>query len=297
MLNSANKSIDLEQMTFVADWGKDDDAGSPLFNAVVAAARRGVKVRVLANDESVFDHPSSGPREHKNETAVDMLNQLARSEKLALEARVADIKKMGVNYIHNKGALIDGERTLVSSINWNQNSVENNREAAVLVTSPEVHKHYKRLFDNDWQRSAPEDRHYGVAIDTVQCPETMHVRVRIGALRLPDPDDSSFASLNRSTIEADFERFPGGRGCVLAEVPIRTTNQTRFIQIRNRAGGERNVALEGYTPAGKLYSIRTQIAANTDLEGEFRATVYDGSGAARQKLGPATAEFSALEER
>jgi phosphatidylserine/phosphatidylglycerophosphate/cardiolipin synthase-like enzyme len=60
---------------------------------------------------------------------------------------------MGVKYIHNKGAIADGERVLVSSINWNRNSLENNRETAVVIHSQEVSDYYKELFESDWNVS------------------------------------------------------------------------------------------------------------------------------------------------
>jgi phosphatidylserine/phosphatidylglycerophosphate/cardiolipin synthase-like enzyme len=46
---------------------------------------------------------------------------------------------MNVDYIHNKGMIIDQDKTLISSINWNQNSVDNNREAAVVLISTQVY--------------------------------------------------------------------------------------------------------------------------------------------------------------
>ena len=118
-------------------------------------------MRVLLNDESVFgggnalalDGGQADERESKNEMTVEILNDLAQAEGLSVEARIADVKAMGVSYIHNKGAIIDGQRVLVSSINWNQNSVEKNREVAVILDSSEIGSHYRTLFDADWAAS------------------------------------------------------------------------------------------------------------------------------------------------
>lgn len=152
MLEKAQRSIDIEQMTLDSRWGKEG-TNSPLLGAIVAAARRGVQVRVLLNDETVFDKGDRASRKKNVETAK-ILNNLARKEHLRLAARIADVQEMGVTYIHNKGALIDGERTLVSSINWNENAVEHNREAAVLIQSGDIFSHYEELFDSDWKASA-----------------------------------------------------------------------------------------------------------------------------------------------
>jgi phosphatidylserine/phosphatidylglycerophosphate/cardiolipin synthase-like enzyme len=58
---------------------------------------------------------------------------------------------MNVTYIHNKGALVDGTQVLISSINWNENSVEHNRETAAIVESADVNQYYDQLFETDWQ--------------------------------------------------------------------------------------------------------------------------------------------------
>ena len=66
---------------------------------------------------------------------------------------VADLKAMGVDYIHNKGVVVDGNKTLISSINWDENAVEKNREAAVVITSTDIYNHYEALFQHDWDVS------------------------------------------------------------------------------------------------------------------------------------------------
>ena len=145
-INSAKTSLDIEQMTFDSAWGKTGT--SPLLDAVTAAANRGVKIRVLLNDEQVFNH-SSKPSKPKNVPTADTLNQVGHG----MSAKIANVKAMGVDYIHNKGMLIDGEKVLISSINWDETSVDKNREAAVLITSQDAFNYYEALFDRDWQVS------------------------------------------------------------------------------------------------------------------------------------------------
>ena len=143
--------------------------------AVIEAARRGVKVRVLLNDESVFakhkakenseaelalgtemgSNSATNSSKYQNPVTMQILNDLASSENLDISATIADIEAMGVTYIHNKGILVDDDRVLVSSINWNQNSVMNNREAAVVVQSKDIHDYYETIFEKDW--SVPTD--------------------------------------------------------------------------------------------------------------------------------------------
>lgn len=153
LLDSATTSIDIECMTFYMDWTKTE-TDSPLYQSVVDAANRGVQVRVLLNDENAFDDGDhSETKTNKNLDTVNALNALAQ-QGATVQARIANIKAMGVDYIHNKGVLVDDNQTLVSSINWDSNSVLNNREAALVITSPDVHSHYEALFQSDWDDSA-----------------------------------------------------------------------------------------------------------------------------------------------
>ncbi len=156
LLGQAQSSLDLELLSLDLNWGQVDKK-SPLLDAIIDASRRGVQVRVLLNDQTAFIkrggiHGESSFN-NKNLLTVNYLNQIASHEKLGLNARIANVKAMGVDYIHNKGALIDEDKTLISSINWGRNSIENNREAGVVLISPEVHDHYKALFDQDWNAS------------------------------------------------------------------------------------------------------------------------------------------------
>jgi len=146
-IESAQETLDVELMSFNPMWGKTGEY-SPLLNALVASAKRGVKIRVLVNDSSVF-----GGDNENDQKLITLIDSLAQQHKIALKAVIADLPKMRVKYIHNKGALADGYKTLISSINWNQNSVENNRETAISVDSRSINEHYQSIFELDWNAS------------------------------------------------------------------------------------------------------------------------------------------------
>jgi phosphatidylserine/phosphatidylglycerophosphate/cardiolipin synthase-like enzyme len=305
LINSAQKSLDVEQMTFDSEWGKGKK--SPILQAVLAAARRGVVVRILLNDERVFGGHSNPPAS-KNLPTIKLLNRAADREDLDLEARTADIKAMGVTYIHNKGALVDGDKTLVSSINWGPNAVLNNREAAVLLTSSSVNRHYARLFESDWKHSEPEkdqvqhgtgsESPLNLDINSEICPERLRITVEIGRLRIPDPDDVAFEAISDTVFVSDFVRTSGTHTCMLTDIQLDSeTGKARFIQIRKKPNGLRSAALEGYTPEGKVYSIRTTFDTEGPYDGDYSALVYDGSSPSRQKLGSAVMTVETQIER
>jgi phosphatidylserine/phosphatidylglycerophosphate/cardiolipin synthase-like enzyme len=55
-----------------------------------------------------------------------------------------------ITVLHNKGLVLDGERTVVSSNNWVSSSFARNRELAAVVTSAEVASYFSSTFMLDW---------------------------------------------------------------------------------------------------------------------------------------------------
>jgi phosphatidylserine/phosphatidylglycerophosphate/cardiolipin synthase-like enzyme len=72
-----------------------------------------------------------------------------------LERAGAEVKFMSTEWspfttLHNKGMIIDNTTVLISSINWNEQSVRKNREAGVLIENKEIAKYYATVFFADW---------------------------------------------------------------------------------------------------------------------------------------------------
>jgi cardiolipin synthase len=154
LIASSEKSLELELMTFTPDWGGVGKV-SPLLKAVQAAGKKHKNVKVLLNDNKVFAKDGEDGAIHntakkdKNVETVETLN----NTKGEVVAAIANLKAMGVTYIHNKGALVDGDKVLISSINWDQNSVEHNRESAVVITGSDIYEFYQALYEKDWADS------------------------------------------------------------------------------------------------------------------------------------------------
>jgi cardiolipin synthase A/B len=118
---------------------------NPYLAAAIDASRRGVSVAVLL-DSYWFNVEGDAD----NDEMAALINRIAEQEGLPLEARLADLKAANVEKIHNKGVIVDGREVLVSSINWNQNSPNFNREAGVIVEHPEVAGYFLTVFVKDW---------------------------------------------------------------------------------------------------------------------------------------------------
>jgi len=146
LIAGAVRSVDIEVASIRNSTG---DRLNPYLLAAIEASRRGVAVRILL-DGSLY---GTGDPEDNDEMATTIAG-IARREGLPLEVRVGWPDDLGVRCIHNKGAIVDAERVLVSSINWNENSPSFNREAGVILEHPGVAGYYTEAFVQDWNRAA-----------------------------------------------------------------------------------------------------------------------------------------------
>ncbi|WOF17022.1 phospholipase [Methanoplanus sp. FWC-SCC4] len=142
LIESARVSVDIEQ-AYIKNWSSGDN---PYLEAAISAAERGVRVRVLLDS---YWYNVNG--ENDNDEMADYINSRAEAENLPLEARTVSLSKTGFEKIHNKGVIVDGSRVLVSSVNWNENSPQFNREAGVIIEHQGVGEYFGRVFDYDWE--------------------------------------------------------------------------------------------------------------------------------------------------
>jgi len=142
---------------YYLNWADGNNYFNEYLTATIDAARRGCKVKILLDIRYV--ELDTGPgmiyedSKMDNFDTVQYINKVARLENLTdnLEARLNYL--VGLDNMHNKGILVDGKKVLISSINWNYNSVVNNRETGVIIENSELTKYYSSFFDHDWQVS------------------------------------------------------------------------------------------------------------------------------------------------
>lgn len=157
LIGRAKKDLYIEQNSVRRRWGKkgdDNDTEGDVPNlalqAVVAAARRGVRVRVLM-DSTWYN--VQGDEDRDNDNTALWLNALAAKEHLDLVAKVINLETTGLEKIHAKGVIVDDAEVFVGSINWTENSFKGNREVGVVLSHPKVAGYYADLFRRDWARS------------------------------------------------------------------------------------------------------------------------------------------------
>jgi len=135
LVGNATESIRVEQVSV-------GTRRQPFLRAALDAARGGATVRVLLSGAWYVRE------DNRNVTAY--LNERAREEGLDLEARVADPRGR-YGKIHAKGVVVDGDRVLLGSLNWNNYSTRENREVAVVLEGEEPARYFGRVFRADWR--------------------------------------------------------------------------------------------------------------------------------------------------
>jgi phosphatidylserine/phosphatidylglycerophosphate/cardiolipin synthase-like enzyme len=141
MLDSAYSSIYIQQLYIYKTWG---ESTSPFLEKLVNKSKDGIEVKVILNFNPLF-----------NST-----NEKINQTKLFLEKNGIEVKFIYSNWsyftnIHNKGIIVDNRTVLISSINWNENSVTKNREAGLIIENENISKFYSEVFFYDWNLTEP----------------------------------------------------------------------------------------------------------------------------------------------
>ena len=114
-----------------------------LLKAVIAAKRRGVKVRVMLN-------PARRSGEHDNEAT-----------RKALERVDIDVKDANPAFAltHEKSMVVDDETAFVKSLNWATRNLTETRDYAVVTTRRHDVAEIIECFEADWHRHAFDPHH------------------------------------------------------------------------------------------------------------------------------------------
>ena len=133
-IDNATRSVDVIQPAI-------GSRHQSFLEAAIRAARRGVRVRVLLSN--------AWYSEDENEAMAEWINARGETEDLPLEAKVVDPESTFED-IHAKGVVIDNDTAVVGSMNWNNNSANENREVTVVLDGEAAGAYYGRVFEADW---------------------------------------------------------------------------------------------------------------------------------------------------
>lgn len=175
-LDNATDSIDVQQVTI----GRP---GNPLLRAVIRAAGRGVRVRILLS--------SAWYAREENRRLAEALSRRARQENLPLSVRLATPSGR-FGKLHSKGIVIDRDMAIVGSINWNNNSLRRNREVAIVLRGREPAAYFRSVFLADWRGGR-----WLVTVGVVTAAVGAVVAVGLWALRSFAVDPSASSRIDR----------------------------------------------------------------------------------------------------
>jgi phosphatidylserine/phosphatidylglycerophosphate/cardiolipin synthase-like enzyme len=126
-IEGAKHSLDIKMFQFT---------DPVLIEAVIAAHKRGVKVRVMLN-------PSRFTGEHDNDEAFELLRN----------AKV-NVKETNPKYpiTHEKSMVVDGKQAFIMSLNWAPKYFGLTRDYGLVTNDPEEVAEVAGCFEADWNR-------------------------------------------------------------------------------------------------------------------------------------------------
>jgi len=128
-------------------------ADFPLLEAAMQAADRGVDVRILLGSQWYNE-------EENGALAARLQERTDQSD--TLDVRLAEGNGR-FGKIHAKGIVADNT-AVVGSLNWNDNSLRNNREVALAIQDEAVANYYAEVFDGDWSSDGTRKLPVGVVV-------------------------------------------------------------------------------------------------------------------------------------
>jgi cardiolipin synthase len=135
-IDQAISTIYIEQLYVYSEW---DETISPFVVHLINKSQQGVVVKLL------LDYNPS----YEKTTAI--LNETRQYlERAGAEVKFMSTESSPFTTLHNKGMIIDNKTVLISSINWNKQSVRKNREAGILIENTEIAQYYATVFCADW---------------------------------------------------------------------------------------------------------------------------------------------------
>jgi phosphatidylserine/phosphatidylglycerophosphate/cardiolipin synthase-like enzyme len=72
--------------------------------------------------------------------------------------------------------IVDNKSVLISSINWNEDSVTLNREAGIIINNEDVARYYSNVFFYDWNLSSPQSQKQEINL-AVEHKNTIYIAI------------------------------------------------------------------------------------------------------------------------
>jgi phosphatidylserine/phosphatidylglycerophosphate/cardiolipin synthase-like enzyme len=133
MINSAKRTLDIEQFYISNEKGEPLDT---ILNTIVAAANRGVEVRIIVDAGMYNTYPAD----------VSWLD----AQSYNIEVRRFDVKSLTGGIQHAKFFIVDGEQVFLGSQNFDWRSLKHIHELGVRIKHNDCITIYQEIFEYDW---------------------------------------------------------------------------------------------------------------------------------------------------
>jgi len=143
LIEKARHEILIEQAYIQKNW---HDELNPFLKKLVEKKKEGIKIKVLLNYNKKYKSTNRW-----NEEALKFLKEYG------IDAKFSSLP------IHNKGIIVDNY-VLISSINWGENSVRNNREIGIIIEDKNISQYFKKIFYYDWNYGPSNNYSYYIAV-------------------------------------------------------------------------------------------------------------------------------------
>jgi phosphatidylserine/phosphatidylglycerophosphate/cardiolipin synthase-like enzyme len=117
------------------------------------------------------------PKEQAN------LKELAKKFGLKLGTHIRYVDESRFVHLHNKLILVDDDGVLVSSQNWSNAAVSENREAGLLFENKSINGYFRKIFDSDWSTASKKLKGAPEALAPQAITPGKFVRVMAGDFR------------------------------------------------------------------------------------------------------------------
>jgi len=132
MIQGARRSLDFAEYYLV---GKRCETLEPVVEAILAAARRGVRVRILTETGMV-------------ENSKDLLELFRRQQ--GIEIALFNWKELTGGILHAKYFIVDENEVYIGSQNFDWRSLSHIQETGLRIRAPLFARALKEIFETDW---------------------------------------------------------------------------------------------------------------------------------------------------
>ncbi len=143
MITAARRSLDIAEFYLSTEPGS---ALEPVIAGILAAGRRGVRVRILSDAGMAGTYPET----------------LARLEgKPGIETRRFDWRKLNGGILHAKYFVVDGRQACVGSQNFDWRALSHIHETGLRIRDSRFARALTGIFEADWRHSGGDAAAYG----------------------------------------------------------------------------------------------------------------------------------------